>query len=237
MEVSWREGIVWIVSETYEGPADLMNFFIERGKLPPHEVAAHPLLEALLPLLERLPLEERMEVLLFLAHLLWLKAKALLPTFPSQEAPSAEATPPSAPENPLSPTLLQTWEAIIQQNQYRLSRPPTNDITPLPLLKPITQMDLLRTYLALQAAYENRQRRYQVQLPALSLENVAQDLQTYFSQTPQTTLSALFSSLPPNALYWAMAFFVILSWIQEERLHYKPITLWEGHLTWVDQPR
>jgi hypothetical protein len=98
-------------------------------------------------------------------------------------------------------------------------------------------MDLLRTYLALQAAYENRQRRYQVQLPALSLETVAQDLQTYFSQTPQTTLSALFSSLPPNALYWAMAFFVILSWIQEERLHYKPITLWEGHLTWVDQPR
>ncbi len=234
MEAFWREGVVWIHSETYEGPADLMNFFIERGKLAPANVAVQPLLEALLPLLDRLPLEERMEVLLFLAHLLWLKAKALLPVLPTDEAPSSEA-PASSSNGWLSPELLQAWEEAIQQAQLRLARPPAQDITPLPFLKPITQMDLLKAYLAVQSTQEKRQRRYEVQLPPLSLETIARDLEAYFTDHPQTTLSALVSTFPPNALYWAIGVFLILSWIQEERLHYKPISIWEGHLVWASQ--
>ncbi len=233
MEAFWREGVVWITTETYEGPADLMNFFIERGKLPPAEIAAQPLLEALVPLLDRLPLEERMEVLLFLAHLLWLKARALLPALPAAENPSAEAPTPPPAHTWLSTDLMKVWEDLIQQAQFRLARPPAQDITPLPFLKPVTQMDLLKAYLAVQAAYEKRQRRYEVQLPPLSLEVVARDLESYFASHPRTTLSALFATFPPKALHWAIGLFLILSWIQEGRLRYEPLNLWEGHLTWT----
>jgi len=235
MEVFWREGVVWITTETYEGPADLMNFFIERGKIPPAEIAARPLLDALLPLLDRLPLEERMEILLFLAHLLWLKARALLPALPAAESPSPEA-PASPPTNGwLSIDLIRVWEDLIRQAQLRLARPPAQDIMPLPFLKPVTQMDLLKAYLAIQAAREKRQRRYEVQFPPLSLEVVARELESYFAAHPRTTLSALFSTFPPNALHWAFGLFLILSWIQEGRLHYQPLSLWEGHLLWTSQ--
>ncbi len=233
MEAFWREGVVWITTETYEGPADLMNFFIERGKLPPAEIAARPLLDALMPLLDRLPLEERMEVLLFLAHLLWLKARSLLPVLPDAEIPSPEA-PASVPtEGWLSADLMRVWEDLIRQAQFRLGRPPAQDITPLPFLKPVTQMDLLKAYLAVQAACEKRQRRYEVQPPPLSLEVIARDLESYFASHPRTTLSALFATFPPSALHWAFGLFLILSWIQEGRLRYEPMTLWEGHLTWT----
>ena len=232
MEVCWRDGVVWIVSDAYEGPADLMNFFLARGKLPPANVAVQPLLDALLPLLGQLPLEERMEVLLFLAHLLFLKARALLPALPDEAPPAPES--PSPPTSLLSPLLLQAWENAIRQAQGRLARPAAEDITPLPFLKPVSQMDILRAYLAVLAAQEKRQRRYAVQPPPLSIETVAQDLERYFAHTPQTTLSALFASFPRNALYWAVGLFLILSWIQEERLRYEPTNLWNGQLTWVE---
>ena len=235
MEVCWRDGVIWIVSDTYEGPADLMNFFLERGKLPPAEIAAQPLLEALLPLMNQLPLEERMEVLLFLAHLLWLKARALLPTLPTEAPPEAQNSPPSPATNILTPSLLQAWEKAIQQAQARLARPAAEDITPLPFLKPISQMDLLRAYIAALAAQEKRQRRYAVQPPPLSIETVSEDLAHYFTQTPRTTLSALLSTFPRTALYWAVGLFVILSWIQEERLRYEPTSLWDGQLIWTEQ--
>ncbi len=233
MEAFWREGVIWITSDTYEGPADLMNFFLERGKLPADHVTVQPLLDALIPLLEQLPLEEQMEVLLFLAHLLWLKTQALLPILPAEDSSSQAESLPATTPSWLSPAFLRVWEEAIQQAQYRLARPLPESIPSIPFLKPISQMDLLKAYLAIQAAYERRQRRYQVQLPPLSLEIVAQDLEAYFADTPQTTLSALFASFPRTALYWVMGFFVILSWVQEERLHYEPLNLWEGRLTWL----
>jgi len=226
---------VWISTETYEGPADLMNFFIERGKLPPTEIAARPLLDAIWPFLEELPLEERMEVLLVVAHLLWLKARALLPVLPQAESPSPEAPPSPSTDGWISADFIKVWEDLIRQAQYRLARPPAQDITPLPFLKPVTQMDLLKAYLAVQAACEKRQRRYEVQLSPLSLEIVARDLESYFASHPRTTLSALFATFPPQALYWAFGLFLILNWIQEGRLRYEPVTLWEGHLLWSAQ--
>ncbi len=232
MEVCWRDGVVWIVSDTYEGPADLMNFFLERGKLPPADVAAQPLLDALLPLLDQLPLEERMEVLLFLAHLLFLKARALLPALPSEALSETESASP--PTGSLSPMLLHAWENAIRQAQGRLARP-AEDITPLPFLKPVSQMDLLRAYITVLAAQEKRQRRYEVQPPPLSIDTVSQDLEHYFAHTPCTSLSALFGSFPRTALYWAVGLFIILSWIQEERLRYEPTSLWDGQLIWTER--
>lgn len=233
MEVRWRDGVVWIVSDTYEGPADLMNFFLERGKLPPADVAAQPLLDALLPLLDQLPLEERMEVLLFLAHLLFLKARALLPALPAETPPESESASP--PTSFLSPMLLQAWENAIRQAQGRLARPAAEDITPLPFLKPVSQMDLLRAYIAVLAAREKRQHRYEVQPPPLSIDTVSQDLRRYFAHTPRTSLSTLLNYFPRTALYWAIGLFVVLSWIQEERLRYEPVSLWDGQLIWMER--
>ncbi len=232
MALSQREGVFWVSLENYEGPAELMSFFIERGKLLATDVSLEPLLQAALPLLESLPLEERMEVLLLIAHLMWLKAKALLPTLPDTSDPAPPPDDPPPAHTTLSPALLAAWETHIAQARWRLSRPPDTRFEPVPYLRPIYQIQLLKAYLSIQTAYQKRLQRYAVQMPRLSLEAVAQTLSGYFTQSPQTTLSALFEGLPREPLYWAIALFLLLSWIQEGKLQYQPISLWEGHLIW-----
>lgn len=228
MEVRWQEGELWLSLDLYEGPSELLLFFAERGKVPLSQLTLSELIQVALGLLEGLPLEDRLSILLFFAHLSRLKAYFLLPA----PAVASETQPP--PRSDTLAILPLDWLAQrIATYSYRLARMPSESTSTQAELEPISPWKLLQAYQAVLARQEKTQATYQVAPPPIQLETIEKDLLTRFSQNPQQSLRALWQNLPNVPLYRIAAFLTLLSWIAEGKLQYTATSLWDGLLEWI----
>lgn len=236
MEIQWAEGQVWIHTDFYEGPHDLLLTFAQRARIRWEDLSLEELLSAMLSILPGIPFEERIELLLFVSHLLRLKAFALLPAHSLTEEPEA---PTSTQSTPVSSSVSiwerigAEWEKLIQISQHRLPRPPTEPSVPAAtVITGLTQMRLFKSYEEVVRRYH---RRHAVHRPAplpFSPEEVENHLLQLFGENPQLTLRRFWERLLPHSIYRAMAFLLLLSWIQEGQVTLCWHTPWEVELSW-----
>lgn len=231
VELRWWEGQAWIESALYAGPQDLFLVLAQRETLDWSQLSTQEAFAAAQQLLPSLPLEERMELLVFLAHLLRLKAFALLP-LPLVEEESLHPSPNGKHAAASYKAMAQLWEGRIQQQSYRLPRGSFEKIGVEPALVGLTQMRLFQAY---KSMLERLQKRLAVHSPEplpFSPEAVAQELETFFARSARWSLSALWDRLRPEALYRAVAFLWLLVWIQEQRLAIQQQSVCEVWLMW-----
>ncbi len=230
MEVHWQDGELWLSSDLYEGPSELLLFFAERGKVPLTQLTLSDMIQTALRLLEALPLEDRLSVLLFFAHLSRLKAHFLLPT--AEPEPDTLVSPTQAAAGLSNLPLVWLAERIATYS-YRVARLSEENLPTKSELLPISPWKLLQAYQAVLARQEQAQTTYQVAPPPIRLELVEHDLQGRFAREPYQTLKALWQSLPAISLYRVAALLILLNWIAEGKLQYKASSLWDGVLEWV----
>lgn len=220
-------------SALYAGPQDIFLVLAQREPLDWAQLSAQEALAAALQLLPALPLEERMELLVFLAHLLRLKALALLPLPPAVEE---ESLTPSSNGNgaALFPykVLAEHWEARIEQQSHRLPRGSFEAISAEPPLVGLSQVRLLQAYKSVLERLQKRQTAHAPLPLPFSPEAVAQDLAELFTQAPDWRLSDLWKQLRPEPLYRAMAFLWLLVWVQEQRVAIQQQSICEVWLSW-----
>lgn len=236
MELHWAEGQVWIQTDFYEGPHDLLLTFAQRAQIKWDDLSLEELFSAMLSILPSLPLEERIEMLLFISHLLRLKAFALLPahSIAEEETEAAPAAhPAAAPGSSLWDRVSPEWDKLIRENRYRLARPESEAPVPAAVvISGLTQMRLFRAYEEVVRRYH---RRHAVHKPAplpFSPEEVEHQLLRLFEEKPRFALKRLWEQLLPHPIYRAMAFLLLLSWIQEGHLSLVWQSPWEVELSW-----
>lgn len=239
MEIRWTEGQVWIETDFYEGPHDLLLTFAQRAQIRWEDLSVAELFTALLSILSEVPLEERIELLLFISHLLRLKAFALLPSV--SVAASAEE-PASGNSGSLNGTgkkvslwerIGTQWEKLMAEARYRLPHPcsPSQEEVPQPIVG-LSQMRLFRAYEDILRRYHRRHAVHRLAPLPFSAEEVESHLVQLFSETPYLSLSKLWLQLLPHPVYRAMAFLTILTWIQEGTLSLNWHSPWEVELAW-----
>ncbi|MCS6789705.1 MAG: hypothetical protein NZ580_01795 [Bacteroidia bacterium] len=231
MQLAWREGQLWIESSFYEGPHELLLLFARRAELHWEDLSLLTLLEASKPLLNHLPLEDQMEVLLFMAQLLQLKARGILPMPPETEPAEALASPPISPPQEKYEPFLQFWEERTSVSKYRLARP-NPSLPEAEALAPISALRLLRTYAQVIERFHKLQRTYSPPALPFSPQEVEAYLRNLFMQQSRWKLRTLWIQLPQAPLYRAMVFLQILFWLQERRIVLEEATLWDAVLFW-----
>lgn len=195
-------------------------------------------LEAAAQLLPALSMEERMELLVFLSHLLRLKAFALLPQGerPAQEEEGADSYRAVNGSQFFSAfgegSLLAEWERRIARAQYFLARPASPGEQGEKVIIGLTQLRLVRAYEEVLLRLRKRQAVHRpLPLPFVP-EEVERELQVRFLEQSQWVLQELWETLRPHPLYRAMAFLFLLTWIQEGRLTIEILTPWQVVLSW-----
>ncbi|MCS7152968.1 MAG: hypothetical protein NZ989_03375 [Bacteroidia bacterium] len=237
MEVKWAEGQVWIQTDFYEGPHDILLAFAQRAQIKWEDLSLEELFSAMVSILPSIPLEERVELILFLSHLLRLKALSLLPLAPSAEESGEESHSQGQAAGSTGPfkwELLEAiWNAKLRENQYRLSRPPSSEgIEAIPMISGLTQMRLFRAYEEVVRRYHRRHAVHRPLPLPFTPEEVEAQLLRVFEEKPQLSLSQLWAQLLPHPLYKAMAFLLILLWIQEGHLSLEWHSPWDVQLSW-----
>lgn len=238
MRLSWVEGQAWIESPFYEGPHDLLLFFAQKSRISWMDLSLREILDASAKLLPALSMEERMELLVFLSHLLRLKAVALLPygeRLPQAEEGSETYQAPNGSqgfsafrEGPL----LAEWERRIARAQYFLARPASPEEQGEKVIIGLTQMRLVRAYEEVLLRLRKRHSVHRVAPLPFVPEEVEQELQNRFLERVQWVLQELWETLRPHPLYRAMAFLFLLAWIQEGRVGVEISTPWQVVLSW-----
>lgn len=236
MELQWAEGQVWIHTDFYEGPHDLLLTFAQRARIRWGDLSLEELLSAMLSILSSLPLEERIELLLFVSHLLRLKAFALLParalTEELEETSSPESRPSTGPIS-LWERVSTEWEKLLQASQYRLPRPPADPSIPVAtVITGLTQMRLFRNYEEVVRRYHRRHAVHRPTPLPFSPEEVENQLQQLLEEKSRLTLRRLWDQLLPHPIYRAMAFLLLLSWIQEGHVALTWHSPWDVELSW-----
>lgn len=232
MQVAWKEGQAWIESPFYEGPHELLRVFAERARLSWQDLSLSELFTALVALLPDLALEERMELLVFASHLLRLKALALLPVPLQVDEADPETEGSLARAFPL-PELLQAWEPLLAQQAYRWPRPVAVEaLEGEKFIAGLTAFRLVRAYQEVLQRRRRRQERARLAAPPFTLEEVEADLASYFQQNRSWRLSELWQCLQPHPFYRAVAFLVLLGWIQEGHLLLQIENPWSAQLSW-----
>lgn len=237
VELEWVEGQVWIRSSFYEGPHDILLLFAQRAQVRWQDLSLEEFLSAAMNLLPSLPLEDRIGLLLFLSHLLRIKAFALLPAHQLMGDLTEDVV--SAPEIKEPKTrfweaLHETWGNLMRQNHYRLARPTEKDptIDTEPVITGLSLMRLYRAYEELVKRYHKRYLVHRVTPPPFSPEEVEEQLIRLFEERPWVSLARLWEELLPHPIYKAMAFLLILFWIQEGHLAVKVESPWAVELSW-----
>lgn len=235
MELHWAEGQVWIHTDFYEGPHDLLLTFAQRAQIRWEDLSLEELFSAMLSILPSLPLEERIEMLLFISHLLRLKAFALLParllTEEGEAPPAAQSTTLSG--GGLWEKVRAEWEKLLHESRYRLPRPETD--TPIPaatIITGLSQMRLFRAYEELVRRYHRRHAVHKLAPLPFAPEEVETQLLRLFEERPRFPLKRLWEKLLPHPIYRAMAFLLLLSWIQEGHLSLVWQSPWDVELSW-----
>ncbi|MCX8112560.1 MAG: hypothetical protein N3E49_05110 [Bacteroidia bacterium] len=232
MKLHWVDGQVWIQTDFYEGPHDLLLTFAQRAQIRWEDICLEELFSAMLAILPALPLEERIEVLLFVSHLMRLKAFSLLPT-PNQSEETPETPPTFSKADSFWEKVSHVWEPLIQESLYRLSRsaekPPE---TAEPVILGLTPMRLFRTYEEMVRRYHRRQAVHRPTPLPFTPEEVETHLVRIFEHKPTQLLSHLWSQLLPHPIYKALAFLMILVWIQEGTLSLTLKSPWDVELSW-----
>jgi len=235
VELRWAEGQVWIHADFYEGPHDLLLTFAQRAQIRWEDLSLEELFSAMLSILPSLPLEERIEMLLFISHLMRLKAFALLPArLPAEE----EEVSPTTPSATLSGGSLwekvkTEWEKLLHENRYRLPRPETEAPVPAAtVITGLTQMRLFRAYEELVRRYHRRHAVHKLAPLPFSPEEVESQLMRLFEESPRLSLKRLWEQLLPHPIYRAIAFLLLLSWIQEGHLSLVWQSPWDVELSW-----
>ncbi|MCS6894665.1 MAG: hypothetical protein NZZ60_00765 [Bacteroidia bacterium] len=237
MEFEWVEGQVWIKSDFYEGPHDILLLFAQRAQIRWEDLSLEELLSAAVNLLPSLPLEERIGLLLFLSHLLRIKAFSLLPNRQLLEE-SAEPSSTSSQGLALGPRLWESisesWANLIRQSHYRLPRPSEvpASVEAEPVITGLSLMRLYRAYEETVRRYHRRHVVHRLTPPPFSPEEVEEHLMRLFEDKPRVLLSHLWTELLPHPIYRAMAFLLILFWIQEGHLAVNAESPWAVELSW-----
>lgn len=232
VELRWWEGQAWIQSAVYAGPQDLFLVLAQRETLDWSQLSTQEALAAAQQLLPSLPLEERMELLVFLAHLLRLKAFALLPLPPVEEEPVHPSPNGNHATAASYKAIAQLWEERITQQSSRL---PRGSFEQIEVESPVVGLTQMRLFQAYKSMLERLQKRLAVHSPEplpFSPEVVAQELKTFFARSARWSLSTLWERLRPEALYRAVAFLWLLVWIQEQRLAIQQQSVCEVWLIW-----
>jgi len=195
-------------------------------------------LEAAAQLLPALSMEERMEILVFLSHLLRLKAFALLPQGerPAQEVEGSDLYRTVNGSQVFSAfregSLLAEWERRIARAQYVLARPASLGESGEKVITGLTQLRLVRAYEEVLLRFRKRQAVHRPAPLPFVPEEVEEELQSRFRERLRWGLQELWETLRPHALYRAMAFLFLLSWIQEGRIAIEGSTPWQVVLSW-----
>ncbi len=232
MEVAWQEGQAWIRAPFYEGPHDLLLVFAQRARLSWQDLSLSELLNGLVTLFPHLSLEEQAELLVFASQLLRLKAFALLPAPPPPAAAEPSPPPPSFSSFPLA-AILEVWEPRLAEQAFRWPRP--NSPQAVEREKVITGLSAFRLVRAYQEVLERlrrRQSRARLTAPPFTLEEVEASLVSFFQESPTWPLNLLWQRLYPHPFYRAMAFLLLLDWIQEGRLLLHAEDPWSARLSW-----
>lgn len=233
MEIRWWEGQAWIESAVYAGPQDVLLVLAQREPLDWSQLSVQEVLAAAMQLLPALPLEARMELLVFVAHLVRFKAFSLLPT---PTLPEEEPSPLSANGSSATPqsykVLAEQWGAQIERESYRLPRGRFEDVSPEPPVVGLSQVRLLQAYKSLLERLRKRQSVHTPEPLPFSPEAVAQDIEGLFAEAAQWKLSDLWQQLRRDPLYRAMAFLWLLVWVHQQRLALQQQSVCEVWLTW-----
>lgn len=231
MQLIWREGQLWIQTSFYEGPHELLLLFARRAELRWEDLSLLSLLEASKPLLSHLPLEDQMEILLFMAQLLQLKVRGILPLPPEREPTEEEPLAPEPSSREKYESFLRFWEEKTSVSVYRLPRPHP----PLPegeALAPISALQLLRIYAQVIERFHKHQQTYTPPALPFSPQEVEAHLRSLFEKERRWRLCTLWNELPPIPLYRAIAFLQLLFWLQEGHLVLEEASLWDAVLFW-----
>jgi len=233
VEVVWQEGQAWIRAPFYEGPHELLLVFAQRARLSWRDLSLSKLFNGLVTLFPHLSLEEQAELLVFVSHLIRLKALALLPAppQPTQAEPSPEQ--PSWASFPLA-AILEAWEPLLSEQAFRWPRPASPQaVEGEKVITGLSAFRLVRAYQEVLQRLRRRQTRTRLTAPPFTLEEVEASLVSFFQESPTWPLDQLWQRLYPHPFYRAVAFLLLLDWIQEGRLLLQAEDPWSARLSWV----